>query len=335
MKKLRNLSTVQPEATSFNQTKVSIFRLTTESGLAEYPIVLEPATEDVDVVEWVRINRQWVLSQVQEFGAVLFRNFYIHSLDGFREAAAAFSNDLIDYTQRSSPRTEIGSKVYTSTDYPADQHINMHNELSYSFEWPLYISFCCLIPPGEGGETPIADSRKIVGLLTEKTKTKFREKGILYRRNLREGFGLSWQEVFQTADKAIVDEYCRANGMRCTWKEDNQVLLEWKRDAIRQHPMTHEEIWFNHAYFFNTAARGTSFNGLRSEDVPFNTFYGDGSEIELEVIAELDEAYRNAQSIFSWQAGDWLLMDNMLMAHGRRPFSGQRKIVVAMSDPIR
>jgi alpha-ketoglutarate-dependent taurine dioxygenase len=33
----------------------------------------------------------------------------------------------------------------------------------------------------------------------------------------------------------------------------------------------------------------------------------------------------------AWEAGDLLMLDNLLAAHGRRPFSGERRIAVAMS----
>jgi len=52
--------------------------------------------------------------------------------------------------------------------------------------------------------------------------------------------------------------------------------------------------------------------------------------------AELDavrEAYRKATVLFSWQPGDLLLLDNMQVAHGRTPYTGNRKILVAMADP--
>jgi alpha-ketoglutarate-dependent taurine dioxygenase len=35
---------------------------------------------------------------------------------------------------------------------------------------------------------------------------------------------------------------------------------------------------------------------------------------------------------FQWQPGDVILLDNMIKAHARDPFEGQRKILVAMAD---
>jgi len=37
---------------------------------------------------------------------------------------------------------------------------------------------------------------------------------------------------------------------------------------------------------------------------------------------------------FPWQPQDVMLLDNMLTAHGRAPFKGSRRILVAMAEPI-
>jgi hypothetical protein len=63
-------------------------------------------------------------------------------------------------------------------------------------------------------------------------------------------------------------------------------------------------------------------------------YYGDGTEIEDSVIAEICEIYREATVSFAWQKGDILMLDNMLTAHGRNPYVGDRKIVVAMGEMI-
>ena len=69
-------------------------------------------------------------------------------------------------------------------------------------------------------------------------------------------------------------------------------------------------------------------------DLPTNTFYGDGSPIEPEVLDYLREAYRRETVIFSWQANDVLLLDNMLVAHGRAAYTGERKVLVGMAHPV-
>jgi hypothetical protein len=68
------------------------------------------------------------------------------------------------------------------------------------------------------------------------------------------------------------------------------------------------------------------------EDLPRNVYYGDGSAI---VAADLDlicEAYEEERVVFPWKDGDVLLLDNMLSAHARNPFTGKRQVVVGMAE---
>ncbi|MFF9806308.1 TauD/TfdA family dioxygenase [Streptomyces coeruleorubidus] len=69
------------------------------------------------------------------------------------------------------------------------------------------------------------------------------------------------------------------------------------------------------------------------EDLPTNSYYGNGAPIPDDVVAHLRQCYRDASTRFDWQRHDVLVVDNMLAAHAREPFTGPRKIAVAMADP--
>ena len=330
----------------FSAVKPRAIRLSTESLVkisaepeGQFPLVLQPGAENVNLCNWAKTNRHLIEEKLAKHGALLFRGFGVSSVPGFEQFVRVISDGLIEYGERSSPRTKIGNGVYTSTDHPADQPILLHNEQSYTLNWPMKICFFCVEAASERGNTPIADSRKILKRLSPQIVERFRQKKVMYVRNYGYGLGLPWQEVFQTESRQEVEEHCRQAAIEFEWRGDDHLRTFQIRPAVRIHPRTAAAVWFNHALFFNisslqAAARQSMLSVLDEKDFPFNTFYGDGSPIELSVLDEIRQAYQRECVSLPWRNQDMLLLDNMLVAHGREPFTGPRKIVVAMADPF-
>ncbi len=158
-------------------------------------------------------------------------------------------------------------------------------------------------------------------------------------RNYLPGISLPWQEAFQTDNPSEVEEYCRKADIITEWVSGDQLRTIQVRPAIRAHPVTKEETWFNHAHFFHVSSLPDEVSAgllaaLDEEDLPYNTYYGDGTAIEPEVLAEIRAAMDAETVSFDWQQGDVLVVENMITAHGREPFEGPRRILTAMSDPI-
>jgi alpha-ketoglutarate-dependent taurine dioxygenase len=305
---------------------------------ADLPLVLHPTVADMNLAAWAKLNRSFIEQQLLRYGALLFRGFNVKTASEFEEVCLAISGALLEYRERSSPRSAVAGNIYTSTDYPADQSIFPHNEHSYSLTFPLRLYFFCETPALAGGETPIVSTRKVFQRLDEQLKERFRQKKWMYVRNYGDGFGLTWETAFQTTDKQAVERYCRAAGIEVEWKEGNRLRTRQVREAVIEHPCTGESIWFNHIAFFNittlpSSIRETLLTGFAIEDLPSNSYYGDGSTIEPNLVAQLREAYLQEMISFPWQRGDLLLLDNILTAHARAPFAGSRKILVAMAEP--
>jgi len=303
------------------------------------PLLIKPAIEGVNLVEWAQNNRQFIEARLFKHGGLLFRNFDMKDVTHFEQLVKATSNELLSYKERSSPRTQISGNIYTSTDYPAGQRIFLHNENSYQLIFPLKIFFFCITPAQSGGETPIADCRRVLLRIGPEIQERFRERGgWKLVRNLADDVGLSWQTTFQTTNKSEVEKYCRKAGIELEWI-DGRLRTSQIRPVVATHPATGEVVWFNHATFFNVSTLEPTVQQdllaqYQEEELPAQTYYGDGSSIEPSVLAQLREAYLQETTMFPWRRGDILMLDNVLVAHGRQPFSGSRKIVVGMADPF-
>ncbi len=300
------------------------------------PLLIQPAVEGVDLITWATNNRELLEGFLLKHGGILFRNFLLNQLGDFEKFITSVSGGLLEYRERSSPRSQVSGNIYTSTDHPADQSIFLHNESSYQKRWPLRIFFFCRIAAQTGGETPIADVRKVYERIDPAIRERFRQKRVMYVRNFGDGVGLSWQTVFQTTDKNAVEDYCRKSGIEYEWKNDNRLRTRRIGQAIARHPSTKEMLWFNHATFFHITTleptiRKALLAQFKEEDLPNNSYYGDGSPIEPDVLDELRQAYKQETVMFPWQKGDILMLDNMLTAHGRSPFTGTRQVLTGMS----
>jgi alpha-ketoglutarate-dependent taurine dioxygenase len=300
------------------------------------PLIISPIVDGVDLVAWAAKNRDFLEAHLLNYGGILFRNFNVNGVQEFQRFLEAISRGkLVEYNYRSTPRTQVNDKIYTSTEYPSNQSIPLHNEKAYSSVWPMKICFFCAQPAEQGGATPIVDSRKVYAKLDPVTREKFMQKKVMYVRNYGD-LDLSWQDVFQTANKSEVENFCRKEDIEFEWKNDHLTTRQVCQ-AVAKHPHTGEMVWFNQAHLFHVSSLGTKvreslFSLLAEDKIPRNAYYGDGSTIDSSAIEEINHIYQQEKVIFPWQKGDVLVLDNMLTAHGRMPFVGARKILVGMSE---
>ena len=303
------------------------------------PLVLRPGVEGISLNGWVAHNLGDLLAELRHYGAILFRGFGGRTLAEFEQIAGTVSGELMQYSFRSTPRTAVGGKVYTSTEYPPDQTIPMHNEMSYTSTWPLKIWFYCERPAEKGGETPLADSRKVLARIPPEIRRRFEEKKVLYLRNYGGGLDLPWENVFQTSDRAEVERFCRGAGIEIEWKGGDRLRTRQRCQAVARHPETGEMVWFNQAHLFHRSSLDPTvlaalLAGCGEDDLPRDSSYGDGTPIETSVLDEIRGIYVQESVAFPWQEGDMIMVDNMLVAHGRRPFTGPRKVLVTMAEPV-
>ncbi len=301
------------------------------------PLLVRPGREQVRLQTWLERNQDLVRERLAQHGGLLFRGFSVDSIATFQECVRTLSGELLDYTYRSTPRSEVEGQIYTSTEYPPELTIPQHNEMSYSRSWPLKIWFFSVRVAPEGGETPISSSSEVLKRIPAEIREEFERKQVAYVRNYGQGADLSWQNVFQTRDKDEVAAFCQQQGIDYKWYDDGRLWTSQVAQATATHPTSGEPLWFNQAHLFHHSSLDPESRRLLLEqfsvdELPRTATFGDGSPIPDEYVEQIQAVYEDVMVTFPWQKGDALLLDNMLVAHGRRPFEGSRKVVVGMAE---
>lgn len=301
--------------------------------------VVGGVADAAEAVAWIDEHHAEVRQALTEHGSLHLRGLRVESAADFAAVRDALFARRAKYQEKATPRSDFGDDVFSSTDLPPAHPIRMHNENSYTLTFPGLLLFGCLIAPEEGGATPTADVREVLRQLPPALADRFREHGWRLDRHYAEHISLSWRTAFATDAPEDVERYCAENGIDVHWGEDDSLRTSQRRSATVRHPGTGEEVWFNHVAFWNEWSldpdiREVMVDEFGRDGLPFNTFLGDGTPLTPEEVALLDAAYERATVRRAWEAGDVLLVDNVLAAHGRDPYRGARKIVVGMGEPV-
>ena len=302
------------------------------------PWLIEPEkSSSPPLAELAPLVRSELGASLLEHGALLFRGFAVEGPRDFQAFTDAIGS-VRDYVGGNSPRSEVLDRVYSSTEYPRNLELALHNEMAYLGRWPARLAFCCMTPAEEGGETPIADCRRILGALTPKLVEKLEQKKVRYIRNLHggHGTGLSWQASFRTEDRAAVEARCREDGATWEWSDTGDLRTTIVRDALTTHPRSGERVYFNQIVLWHHSSLAPKLRdiyaatGMSPDDFPHNCTWEDGASISDDEVAEMRACVAGCTTAFPWYRGDVLLIDNVLVAHGRRPYRGARQILVSL-----
>jgi len=318
---------------------LSGFQVSDLGALCNTKLMLKVDLNAQELNAWLEENVTHLQRLLAQNGALLLRSMPIQGSKKLeRVLSTIFDNDLIEYGFRSTPRTKMRGRIYTSSEYHASEVIGLHNENAYSNSWAMNIAFYCVKSAEQGGQTPIADSRKVYQSIPETIRKTFESRQLLYVRNYGD-IDLPWSEVFQTDNREEVEAYCEQNKIEFEWRGKNGLQTRQIANAAYRHPITNEPLWFNQAHMFHISAlpqetRHSLLDTFSKDALPRNVYYADGEDIEDAALDQIRAAYLENKLIFDWHENDLLLMDNMLYAHGREPFDGARRVLVGMANPM-
>jgi alpha-ketoglutarate-dependent taurine dioxygenase len=324
----------------------------------DLPLVLEPTARPTleDTVAWVSGNRQDLVDKLVTHGALLFRGFPLRDAADMERLTTLFGGQSVGYTAGTTPRSQVRGNIYTSADVVRTHKIQLHSELAYQVYHPDILFFFCELPSRTGGETILADTRNIRSRIPSQLLDSFREKQVKYvrayqdaRRPLRELVKtrlklyqhLTWQHAFATDSAAKAEASCRDRKIEFAWRKNGDLVVGNVMPALTRHPVSGEELWFNNIAALHYNRRGLGFRAYwrrkvlyrrKLERLPTHVYYGDGSPITPADMDAIYDAMDVATVAFPWTAGDLLLVDNRLVAHGRNPYEGNRRVLVSMAS---
>ena len=332
------------------------------------PLILEAGakTSHRELCNWIDGNAEIIERLLINHGAILFRGFDVDEAADFERIARAFDDQLQNEYLGTSPRDALTAYVFSASELPSFYPIPEHCEMSFIAKPPRRVFFCCLEEPALGsGETPLVDFRRVYRDLDPAVRARFDERGVRIVRNYRAPGARrpwemaqlkSWDSMFMTTDRAVVETKCKEEGFEATWGKGDSLRLISRQPASKNHPVTGEPVWFNHSQVFHlSAAKGeyrrifrlrpsvrhlgllifaNIFVGAQrrlrgSEEQALHCTYGDGTEIPYDDMEAVRNAIWKNMRITPWKRGDVVAIDNDSTAHGRLPYRGPRRIAVA------
>lgn len=322
---------------SLNVSNVSLAHQQSYRGEV-FPLVLacEAAHASLDqVVRWVTDQRDALNQQVQRHGAILFRGFPLSDPSDFDRFITAFEMENFPYEQSLSNavRVNFTPRVFSANEAPADVTIYLHHEMAQTPIFPSKLFFFCQQPANEGGATPLCRSDVLFEQMLQHCPgfaNDCETKGLRYtnvmpsENDAKSGMGRSWQSTFRAPSRDAAEQRMRELGYSWEWLPDGCLRATTPvLPAVR-------EVSPSRKTFFNQLI--AAFRGWKDSrnDPSKSISLGDGTPLDQKTVLQVAELADQLTFDVPWQAGDVALVDNFLVMHGRRTFTGTRRVLASL-----
>ncbi|MFT5465559.1 MAG: hypothetical protein ACI8UO_000654 [Verrucomicrobiales bacterium] len=307
-------------------------------GGSPFPLVQLCESQDAtldDTKSWIAENREDLNRRAAEHGAILFRGFPLSTDQDFDAFITAFDFPNFKYQDSLSNavRTNRTERVFTANEAPPDVTIFLHHEMAQTPIYPSKLFFFCEHAAETGGATPLCRSDVLFDRMLEecpKFASDCESKGLLYRNvmpdsdDANSGMGRSWQSTFSVETREEAEAAMARLGYSAEWLDDGCLRATTPvLQAVR-------DLGDGRKSFFNQLI--AAFKGWKDErnDPAKAITFGDGSPLDP---ADANKAADLAEEItfdVPWQTGDVALVDNFVTMHGRRTFTGTRKVLASL-----
>jgi hypothetical protein len=302
-----------------------------------FPLALacQPGATLDGATAWVAENRRQLRDQAALHGAVLFRGFSLTGPEDFDRFVAAFDLPNFPYEDSLSNAVRVVKtpRVFTANEAPSAVTIFLHHEMAQTPIYPSKLFFFCEQPAESGGATPLCRSDVLWERLRAQCPGFARDcesKGLKYSTVMpshddpTSGMGRSWQSTLRAATPEQAEGRLKALGYSWTWLDDGCLRATTPvLAAVRPLPDGRRS-------FFNQLI--AAFQGWKDQrnDPSKAITFGDGSLLDREAVNVATRLSEELSFNIPWQRGDVALVDNYITMHGRRPFTGTRKVLASL-----
>jgi hypothetical protein len=303
-----------------------------------FPLVYECRDSTVDIESscaWVHSRAEQLLDEAYRHGAVAFRGFALRSAEDFDRFVSAFGLPAFTYEDSLSNAVRINRtpRVFTANEAPPTVEILFHHEMAQTPIYPTKLFFFCEQPAETGGATPLCRSDLLWQRLDAECPRFTRDiemKGLRYSNvmpvetDLASGMGRSWRSTLKTTTADGAEDRLRGLGYSWEWLPDGSLKVT--TPVLRGM----YELRDGRRSFFNQLI--AAYRGWKDarNDPSKSITLGDGSPLDRDAVAVAIRLSEELAFDMPWQAGDVVLVDNFVTMHGRRPFTGTRKVLAAM-----
>ena len=303
-----------------------------------FPLVLECRSRAVDsstAASWIAERRADLIARASDHGAILFRGFGLQTADDFDRFVAAFDLPNFPYEQSLSNAVRVNRtpRVFTANEAPPNVTIFLHHEMAQTPVYPSRLFFFCEKAADAGGATPICRSDILWERLAERCPQFARDceaKGLRYtnvmpaENDATSGMGRSWQSTLHASTREDAERRLKGLGYSWEWLADGSLrAMTPVLPAVRALPDGRK------TFFNQLIAAAMGWKDTRNDPSKSITF-GDGTPLDREAVRVATELGEELSFDIPWQQGDVALVDNYVAMHGRRTFSGTRRVLASL-----
>lgn len=317
--------------------------------------------------DWIANNSGYLRDRLKTDGGLYFTGFDVTEPVHFDTVAKAIDPGLCE-----SHDFDDGARMWrTKHVYDASLSsivkdklpLSFHNEDAFVPYVPSTIMLCALRPAQYGGETILADGRKVFNDFPEDLKAKFKGRKIKSTFTTPDSTFLVNTRILKHEDEIqkLGQKYGASSIKRVG---DFHTHFVFDVPAVVRHEKTDMPVWFSRAHMANCLSQvidiwnayryrknlksylesfyvmgkivfqylsslpATQFKKNKNKDLfRDGCAFDDDSRITIRDQFKICRAYWKNAAILPLNAGDIIILDNLLVTHGRLPYKGSRHLL--------